>query len=209
MDTFYTQLYQDIFYQWVLQQKPEFDRHHISIEIKEDENKKIIYFHLVNAFGIIKIWHHSIVEEEIQDLEKEPIFYLHFSISNIKQCVYLFNEFFKALLQYHHQTTIKIALCCSGGLSTSLFSTKLAELVKIEKLNYTFDAIGFYRLARQYDQYDAILLAPQIAYLEPTALMVTHHSVPIYCIEPIDFATNNYHRILTQLNQLELSIIRK
>lgn len=197
-----------MFYWWILGKKEEYEKHHIKVSTFEDENKKTIQFSFNQNIGLVKIWSHEIIEEEIIDENEEHLFYLHYHITNIKQCVHLFDEFFKVVLHYNNQIKIKVALCCSGGLSTSLFSTKLTELVALEKLNYEFDAIGFYRLGREYQQYDAILLAPQISYLEPTALNITQRSVPIFCIEPIDFATNNYHRILSQLNQLELSVIR-
>ncbi len=206
MDQFYQDVCSDLFYYWVIGKKNEFDKHHINISEELGENNiRIIRFELVNATAYLKIWIDNIVEEEIVDTHGEHLFYLHYHINDIRQCRYLFYEFYKVILHHNNQTKINVALCCSGGLSTSLFSIKLSELVEFEKLNYHFTAISVSYLKHHAKEFDAILLAPQIAYLEPTILKATNKEVPIFCIEPIDFATNNYHRVLTQLNHLQLS----
>lgn len=209
MDQFYQNIYSDLFYYWVIGKKADFHQHHILMsKVDNGDSARIIRFDLTNATAYLKIWKEDLVEEEIIDENGEHLFYLHYHINDIRQCRYLFYEFYKVILHHNNQIKIKVALCCSGGLSTSLFSIKLAELVDLEKLNYDLVAISIYHLRYQLNDFDAILLAPQIAYLEPAILKATDRKIPIFCIEPIDFATNNYHRVLTQLNQLQLSKLK-
>ena len=128
MDQFYQDVCSDLFYYWVIGKKNEFDKHHINISEELGENNiRIIRFELVNATAYLKIWIDNIVEEEIVDTHGEHLFYLHYHINDIRQCRYLFYEFYKVILHHNNQTKINVALCCSGGLSTSLFSIKLSR----------------------------------------------------------------------------------
>lgn len=209
MDQFYQNIYSELFYYWILGKESDFKQHHIHMsKVDNGDSARIIRFDLTNATAFIKLWTDEIVEEEILDQKGEHLFYLHYHINDIRQCRYLFYEFYKVMLHHNNQIKIRVALCCSGGLSTSLFSVKLSELVELEKLNYEFTAISIYHLQHRLYNFDAILLAPQIAYLEPAILKATKREIPIFCIEPIDFATNNYHRVLTQLKQLQLSKLK-
>lgn len=206
MDEFYQKIFCDFFYHWIINRKKDFLKHHIQVNISSPaSNLRVIEFIIPHGYGKIIIWNDGIIEEEIFNEKEEHLFYLHFYMTSLKQATYLFNEFVKVLLHYNSEKKFKIALCCTGGLSTSLFSIRLAKLVEAEKLNYDFEALSVIHLKKVYQNFDAILLAPQISYLEPKIIELTKKNIPIFCIEAIDYATNNYHRVLMQLNQLELS----
>ena len=63
------------------------------------------------------------------------------------------------------QPIIKVLLSCSGGLTTSYFAYKINEAAEILKLNIHVEAIGYTQLYDVGNQYDVIMLAPQISYM--------------------------------------------
>ena len=77
-------------------------------------------------------------------------------------------ENFKAMI--HNLTAsqkkenLKILFSCTGGLTTGYFAEKLNEASKILARKYTFAAVPFAEIYKVKDDYDIIMIAPQIGY---------------------------------------------
>lgn len=200
MDEYFNSIYEDLFYFWIIYNRDSFENDNIFLAtLNPNEYYKSIIFELDYATGYLRFWQNNFIEEEILDQKGNTVFYLHFNIVNIKQFVHLFTQFYEVLCHFTEVPKCHIALCCSGGLSTSLFASKLQDLCDLQKLHYEFSAFGFNELIYHLSGFQAILLAPQIAYKQAELIRLTKNNIPVICINPIDFATNNFQYVINHL----------
>lgn len=197
---FYQSLYPILFYQWISLNYTTYQNDHVLFEKSHsDQHSRILTFQTEKAFGKIIIWENCIVEEEIQNHHGEQLFYLHFQITDLSQACHLFQEFYKTLKQHNQQKDIKIAICCTGGLSTAIFADEIQEACQMSHLPISVSSLALDELKHNHHQYDMIYLAPQLAYLQPKLL--NEFKKPIYCIDATDFATKNFHAILKTIKK--------
>lgn len=161
MDEFLRDIHTMIFKQWILMQDQSqchiyLDKHnnHI-IGIKTNYSFSQVIF---NPLNIIEL---SVTNTTNQNIE----FYLHFQMKTMKHATELFNEMMNNILQLVEKPKIKILLSCSGGLTTSYFASKLNEAAQILDYHYEVKAIGYTDLFNIGNEYDVILLAPQISFM--------------------------------------------
>jgi len=200
---FYQALYPILFYQWISLNHSTYQSDHVFFEKSHsDQYSRILTFQMTKVIGKIVIWDNSIVEEEIQRIDGEQLFYFHYNIVELSQACQLFQEFYKTLIQHNQQKNIKIAICCTGGLSTAVFADEIQEACQMGNIPFSIHSLSLDELEHQYQDYDAIYLAPQIAPIQSQLLNQYHK--PIYCIDATDFATKNFHTILqTMKNDLQ------
>lgn len=192
MNEFYYPLTQTLFYHWVVLNKKEYAKHHVDILIKEDIDSHIIFFESEEKFGRVIIWFHDVIELQLyRKSNGEPCFYLHFEIVDIGQCMRLFREFYHCLVKRTSGRRYRVLVCCTGGLTSCLFSSKLQELVDLKRYNIQLDATAFCYLEERYDSYDLILLAPQVAHHAPMILRQLTKKIPVKNIDPMEYATLN------------------
>lgn len=129
------------------------DRH---IELQTDYATAYINFY---DLGIVEI---SIVSAR----DHTDHFNLHFQLNDERHAKKLFREMVDALFTLQDLKEIRILLSCSGGLTTSYFADMLNQAAKEAALSMRFDAVGYMELYEKAPGYDAILLAPQIGYLQ-------------------------------------------
>lgn len=203
MDTFYHIVYGDIFFYWILGKEKTFLDNHITLSIsRNDELGKTIMFDSEKCQGFLSIWEHHIIEQVIFDKKTQTnVFYLHYNFLHFKQMIHLFNEFYNELIAINKKEDIKIAFCCTDGLSTSLFVKELLEVCQLQKIDYQLESISIKRLYDCIYKYSAIYLAPQIAYLRPYLMQDTNNKIPIYCIDATLFATKNYQEVLKTIQK--------
>ena len=103
-----------------------------------------------------------------------------------------FLEFYQTLIKYSYQRIYKIALCCTGGLSTFTFVEEMKKVCELENVPFQLDSLSLEQLYDQYLDYDALYLAPQIAHMEAQLLIETKTSGSSICIDPTLFATKDY-----------------
>lgn len=205
VDDFYLDVNLELFIQWVYGNKNKYDFKIVcSLESNETYNKTIT-FKYYNIVGSITVWNNGIIEEQIYDEDENLLFYLHYKLISLAQGQKLFYDFYESLTKHTNTPPLKILLCCSGGLSSSFFANKLAELISLKHLNYEIIPIGFYQLNKSYQDCDAIYLAPQISYLEPQAMNIVKNEIPIRCITPSVYATYNYRELLDMITGENIS----
>lgn len=192
MNEFYKTLNHLLFYHWIVGNHESYKKHHVDILVKEDYDSYVVFFEVQDKFARVIIWFDDVVE--LQIFEKDggkSIFYLHFEIFNIGQCVHLFREFYYSLVKKGPGRRYKVLVCCTGGLTSCLYSAKLQELVDLKRYNIHLDATAYCYLEEQYNDYDLILLAPQVAHYAPKIMrMITRH-IPVKNINPTEYATLN------------------
>lgn len=204
MDEFYNDLYGDLIFSWIKSlckqhQLPDFDY----IENKTYK-KAIICQNDLN--GTVTYWiQDNIIEEEIRDQGDHSLFYLHYNIISLKQCYYFVKDFINSFINFLKLSNIHVLLCCSGGLSSTLFSDHLQSIANDYHYPITFKAVGVNKVKDVIDDYDMILLAPQVAYMQPDILQMCHHQQEVICISANDFATQNYHQLFFEIANRNLS----
>lgn len=160
MDDFLKDIYVSVFKEWILSQKID------SIQITDKEPDEII-LESQGCKGKVTFNHFHIIELEIENkVNNQKIFYLHFQMNTIHHALKLFKEMVECMLKTDSSSTIRILLSCSGGLTTSYFATLINEMA--EKFHYDVyaSAVGCENIYYKAQDYDVILLAPQISYME-------------------------------------------
>ena len=161
MDEFLRDIHTSIFKQWILSQKTE------NYDIALDPNRdNVIVIKTKYSYSEVIFNEMNIIELSVKNLTNEEVeFYLHFQMKTMKHAVELFYEMLESIKKLIDKPIMKILLSCSGGLTTSYFASKMNEAAKLLFLDYKVDAIGYNELFNVGDQYDVIMLAPQISYM--------------------------------------------
>lgn len=156
MDEFLSDIYMDIFREYVKMQNKGYDmiEKEDRIIMETDQFDSYISF---NENNIIELYVNNKIKDEME-------FYLHFQMKNLKHAVDLFNEMKDAIDHIIETPQIRVLLCCSGGLTTSYFASKLNEAIELLDLDIQVSAIGYHKVFQEAQDYDVILLAPQVAY---------------------------------------------
>lgn len=199
-EEFYQSLYPTLFYQWISIKQARYNKDHVLFEVSfQNDVSKTLIFQMNHVIGTISIYHNNIVEHIIQDKKGNQIFYLHYSITDFNQACHLFEDFYKTLLQHNNYRPYHIALCCTGGLSTSMFANEIQEACQLEAFPLYIDSLSLEELYTSYQKYDAIYLAPQVA--DKQAELVVQLHKPVYRLNATDFATKNYRTIVQTMKE--------
>lgn len=169
------------FRNWILNHQSE------NYEIKQ-ESRDVIY--LVNDYGEAKIVFTEIEESEIIEFtivsnkDQSVKFYLHFELNDEEHAKGLYDEMVETLSHLKDDKTVQVLLSCSSGLTTSMFAQQLNSTVELLGIDYHFDAVAYTNIYDDVEDYDAILIAPQIGYM----LKRLKESLPNKLVEQIPTA---------------------
>lgn len=108
----------------------------------------------------------DIVELRIEDLDCpcEPKFFLHFELDDEARAEELFAEMASVLQEQDLFDATRVLLCCTSGMTTTMFANRLAEAAKTLSLDYSFEALPLAQATDAGGEYDVVLLAPQVSY---------------------------------------------
>lgn len=163
MDDFLREIHVSIFSEWILLHT--YDDFEVTFH-RNDEGLEWIRWTNMAIFAQVRFHELSIIEMEITDLTShQPVFYLHFQMNNMHHAAKLYEEFIESVEQLKNKKVLKVVLSCSGGLTTGYFAMELNEQAAALGLDYTFDAIAYTKLVEVAEQYDVVLLAPQISFM--------------------------------------------
>lgn len=171
------------------------------------DNKQIVFEmnHLKGEANFYDFYLNDILELVIDDTQTgENIFYLHFELLNLEDTINFVKSFFTALNRENETTDSlpthisdchkRVLLCCTGGLSTYLFAKKMEEALVSEGIDIKVDATRLSRLDSQAEQYDIILIAPQIEYKFNE--IVSKYPNKAVRLDALDFATLNVNKVI-------------
>lgn len=188
MDEFLQEINAIVYIKWILLQN---NKDGLVIKSDLDDNNIIIIENDV-VTGKIIFYGNAIFEQELTDRQNnEKIFYLHFQLTYLNHAVELFKEMINCAKEVTNRPSLQVLLCCSGGLTTTLFACQMQELAKLENLAYKIEATGYSRLFEIANEYDIILLAPQVGYM----LLQVKRRLPdkeVIVIPARVFATNDF-----------------
>lgn len=159
MDEFFSTLNVVFFQKWIISHhNPDFIIQMAASDRITIENK--------SSSSTITFYHDNIIELATTNKSTRRIeFYLHFQMRSLLQAVKLFDEMVVCIEKIDARPAIRVLLCCTGGLTTSFFASKLQQGVELLDLHFTIDATGYQNVFYQGHKYDVILLAPQIGHV--------------------------------------------
>lgn len=204
MNGFYDNLNGLLFYEWIVLNKKEYEKHHVQILCRDDKECRIIFFESEEKFGKVTLWpENNVVEEQLfRKKDGSSAFYLHFEIANLGQCRYLFLEFYHCLVKRNSGKKFQVLICCTGGLTSCLYAAKLQELADLKRYNIHIDATAFVYLPKRYTHYDLIFLAPQVAHQAAKVRLEVPKKIPVKNINPTDYATLDLNYTFNQICDL-------
>lgn len=201
IDKFYHDINLELFVKWLYGNQNQYDKNIICLLEDNKLYERKLSFYNDDLKGAIIIWPNGIIEEEIYDKNNNIIYYLHYKLENLAQGQKMFSEFYEVLTKYTQKPPLKIIICCSGGLSASYIVSKLNTLITLKHLNYKIIPLGYHQLIDNYQDYDAIYLAPQISYLEPQIMKMTNKNILLRCIPPCIYACHNFRGLLDLITE--------
>ena len=195
MDNFLRDIHTLVFKEWVLMQKSN----DYQIYLKKD-NDNIIVIETKYSYNEITFNPLNIIELCVTNTLNQNIeFYLHFQMTTMKHAIELFHEMLESIKKLIDRPIIKILLSCSGGLTTSYFADKMNEACQLLNLNFEVSAIGYNELYNVGNDYDVIMLAPQISYVEAKVQEILKDQI-ILKIPPQVFAKYDVGKMITMIH---------
>lgn len=194
MDTFYRTENIEVFRKWVYFEVINDPR--LIIEQYDERTFKIFYKNRVARFVV---WPIGVIEEAINEGDN-LLFYLHYQFYNFHFSKDLFYRMINKLTEEVNQEEQKILLCCSGGMTTGFFAEKMNKYSVLNQLKYHFHATSAHDLDNVYNDYEVILLAPQLRY---KVFEFTEKYKPsiVMSIDPVTFATYDCQALLKQIEE--------
>lgn len=96
---------------------------------------------------------------------------------------------------------MRIIICCSQGMSSSIFVRALRKEIKEQNLDYTVASIGIHELSKYIDKADFVLLAPQVKYaFKDISEMSKGCNIPTVLIKEKDYGIMNAKEILKNIH---------
>ncbi len=99
-----------------------------------------------------------------EDASGESRFFLHFELEDLDRAKQLFDEMASLVEAACESDTTRVLLCCTVGMTTTMFAGKLTEVAKTLSLDYTFEAKALEDAKREGGSYAAVMLAPQVGF---------------------------------------------
>ena len=78
----------------------------------------------------------------------------------------LFEEMDQCIQKMVNQPICRLLLCCSGGMTTAFFADKIKNGIKVLNLKYGSSCYFISKIYNVAQNYDVILLAPQVSYVK-------------------------------------------
>lgn len=92
---------------------------------------------------------------------------------------------------------VRIMLCCSAGMSTSMLVRKMEEAAKERDLEVDIEAYGVAEFDNQFSHYQVVLLGPQVKYMLKTlSEKAATQGIPVQPIDPMDYGMQRGDKVL-------------
>lgn len=95
---------------------------------------------------------------------------------------------------------MNVLLICAGGMSTSILMKKMEKYAAANNIPLKIQAVGVGAYRDVCDQYDVMLLGPQISYQKDNIAKAS--GKPTAVIKPQDYGIGNAENIFKQINAL-------
>ena len=177
------------------------------------ENPNHIYFCCKGRKGTISFYDGYIIELAVEDKETgETLFYIHFAIQDIeetKKNVQIFFQFLEGkegekaqlnLSAVGQTKPLKLLVSCSCGITSTYFAHLMQETLDQAGSGIKVSAVSYTDVEKVHEEYDHILLAPQISYMLPE--FQKKYGNKVLAIDMVDFASHNVGHVLNTIMQM-------
>ena len=139
----------------------------------------------------IVLWNNGVVECRIES-KTNSYYYLHFDNTTFDRAVELINDFLSFRHDFYNKEAAHVLICCSSGFTSSLLVDGLNRIV--HEMNYpmTIEFGSCFKLDKEDEIYDLILLAPQISHMEAEVSKICKAKT----IPTNIYGASNYHALL-------------
>lgn len=168
----------------------EYLRYYLPYQYQFIKSEEKIIFRLIPndmRYDII-LWKNKIIEFYIGN-QQNSRYYLHFEFIDFYHFLTLLDDFFN-YAHIHHKKNYRILICCSGGLTSSYFVSKIHDYALFHQEQFHIEAMSYTQIPHHHD-YDLILLAPQLSYI--ASQIALSHQVSV--IPTTIYATYDYKRM--------------
>ena len=94
----------------------------------------------------------------------QPMFRVRFELNDELRSEELFMEMAEVLERTDLRGVTRVLLCCNAGITTGIYQRRLNALAESLSLHYEFSAKPLDLAIRRNEQYDVIMVAPQLGY---------------------------------------------
>lgn len=105
-----------------------------------------------------------------------PMFRVRFELTEILRAEELFLEMSEVLGQTDSRPLTRVLLCCTAGVTTTMYENKLRQLAEELSLHYEFTAMPLDQAMRRKGSYDVVMVAPQLGYRRRDAQVAYPHA---------------------------------
>ena len=95
---------------------------------------------------------------------------------------------------------MKLLLLCAGGASTSILMKKMEKYAEANGIDFTVEAHGVSAYEDYVQNFDVIMLGPQISYKRDTLAQET--GKPVGVVASLDYALGNAENIFNQIKTI-------
>lgn len=97
---------------------------------------------------------------------------------------------------------MKILLCCTLGMSSSIFVKAIRKEIKNENLDYTIVGVSMHEILKYIDKADVVLLAPHVKYMfYNMSEIYQFNEILILDIDMIDYGAMNAKNVLKNIQE--------
>ena len=195
MDEFLSEIYIEVFRKWILMQGSR------DLKISLANNQRDIIIKNKYSESWVNFYKMNIIEFSVENLIKnEPEFYLHFQIKNMKHAVDLFNEMLETINRLTSKPALKVLLSCTGGLTTGYFAERINQIALLLNIDIEVAAVSYNNLFKASEDYDMIMLAPQISYMNAKVREILKNKI-VLNIPPAIFAKYDVKKMLAIIEE--------
>lgn len=93
---------------------------------------------------------------------------------------------------------MRVLLACAGGMSTSMLMRKMEAYAAEHGIDdFHIDAVGIGKCKEVWQNYDCILLGPQVGYSK--GQVTRYVEIPVEVMAPVDYGRQNCEAIFRQI----------
>ena len=152
----------NLFKKWIIDHQND----DYQINVESEQKIKLTTSYGEATIQFTDVTNGTIVEFNIISYKNQEVqFYLHFELNDENHAHQPYDEMIETLIGLKDKKTTRVLLSCSSGLTTSMFADNLNSVVEMLGEDYHFDAVAYSNIYEQVENYDLILIAPQIGYM--------------------------------------------
>lgn len=160
-------------------------------------NEKGFFFDHGSQHGEILFYGDQLIEEKLIEKD-ETTFYLYYRFIDYAHGCQMFQAMMQAL--HHNEPILRVMICCSGGLTSAFFVSKMKRYIALNKIPMKMMAGAVSEIDDMRAHTDLIMVAPQMRYAIHQ-IQKKADGIPVIAIKPAVFAAYDCHGLYLQIQE--------